>query len=114
MLLTSEWVVKKTLSRIANQIAQESKEQKLRTWIMKCYMGLASHESKDESTLDNETSTKVNLSDSDLVWAKALSDSISPKCQSLPDFLDAIDFALDEVSRRIEFGLACSCIPEEV
>ncbi|ESQ49104.1 hypothetical protein EUTSA_v10020687mg [Eutrema salsugineum] len=36
------------------------------------------------------------------------------KQSTLPDFLDAIDFALEEVSRRIEFGLACSCISEEV
>ncbi|XP_010464619.1 PREDICTED: uncharacterized protein LOC104745140 [Camelina sativa] len=36
------------------------------------------------------------------------------KQSSLPDFIDAIDFALEEVSRRIEFGLACSCISEEV
>ncbi|KAF8069746.1 hypothetical protein N665_1137s0014 [Sinapis alba] len=36
------------------------------------------------------------------------------KQSSLPDFLDAVDFALEEVSRRIEFGLACSCISEEV
>lgn len=36
------------------------------------------------------------------------------KQSSLPDFLDAIDFALEEVSRRIEFGLACPCISEDV
>lgn len=36
------------------------------------------------------------------------------KQSSLPDFIDAIDFALEEVSRRIEFGLACSCISKEV
>ncbi|EOA20002.1 hypothetical protein CARUB_v10000267mg [Capsella rubella] len=28
-------------------------------------------------------------------------------------FLDAIDCALEEVSRRVEFGLSCSCISEE-
>ncbi|CAN8269518.1 unnamed protein product [Cochlearia groenlandica] len=36
------------------------------------------------------------------------------KQSSLPDFIDAIDFALEEVSRRIEFGLACFCISKEV
>ncbi|CAH2054343.1 unnamed protein product [Thlaspi arvense] len=36
------------------------------------------------------------------------------KQSTLPSFLDAVDFALEEVSRRIEFGLACSCISEEV
>ncbi|CAH8354694.1 unnamed protein product [Eruca vesicaria subsp. sativa] len=36
------------------------------------------------------------------------------KQSSLPDFVDAVDFSLEEVSRRIEFGLACSCISEEV
>ncbi|KAG2318377.1 hypothetical protein Bca52824_011590 [Brassica carinata] len=36
------------------------------------------------------------------------------KQSSISDFLDAVDFALEEVSRRIEFGLACSCISEEV
>ncbi|CAA7044418.1 unnamed protein product [Microthlaspi erraticum] len=36
------------------------------------------------------------------------------KQSSLPDFVDAIDFALEEVSRRIEFGLACPCISEDV
>ncbi|KAL1193896.1 PWWP domain-containing protein 2 [Cardamine amara subsp. amara] len=36
------------------------------------------------------------------------------KQSTLPDFLDAIDFALEEVSRRIQFGLACSCISEDV
>ncbi|KAJ4898318.1 Tudor/PWWP/MBT superfamily protein [Raphanus sativus] len=36
------------------------------------------------------------------------------KQSSLPSFVDAVDFALEEVSRRIEFGLACSCISEEV
>ncbi|CAN8270042.1 unnamed protein product [Cochlearia groenlandica] len=36
------------------------------------------------------------------------------KQSSLPDFVDAIGFALEEVSRRIEFGLACSCISEAV
>ncbi|XP_077239579.1 tudor/PWWP/MBT superfamily protein isoform X2 [Tasmannia lanceolata] len=28
-------------------------------------------------------------------------------------FLNAVDCAVDEVSRRVEFGLACSCLPEE-
>ncbi|XP_044507186.1 uncharacterized protein LOC123226707 isoform X2 [Mangifera indica] len=32
---------------------------------------------------------------------------------SLEDFHCAVDCALEEVSRRVEFGLACSCIPEE-
>ncbi|XP_044474044.1 uncharacterized protein LOC123202281 [Mangifera indica] len=32
---------------------------------------------------------------------------------SLEDFHCAIDCALEEVSRRVEFGLSCSCIPEE-
>ncbi|KAJ0249555.1 Uncharacterized protein HA466_0150310 [Hirschfeldia incana] len=36
------------------------------------------------------------------------------KQSRLPGFLDAVDFALEEVSRRVEFGLACSCISEEV
>ncbi|AED90539.1 putative protein [Arabidopsis thaliana] len=29
------------------------------------------------------------------------------------EFRDAIDCALDEVSRRVEFGLSCSCVSEE-
>lgn len=29
-------------------------------------------------------------------------------------FCHAVDCALEEVSRRVEFGLACSCLPEEV
>lgn len=36
------------------------------------------------------------------------------KQSSLPDFVDAVGFALEEVSRRIEFGLACSCVGKEV
>ncbi|KAF4365659.1 hypothetical protein F8388_007492 [Cannabis sativa] len=36
------------------------------------------------------------------------------KLSSTEDFHDALDCILEEVSRRVEFGLACSCIPEEV
>lgn len=35
------------------------------------------------------------------------------KQTSLEDFHYAVDCALEEVARRVEFGLACSCIPEE-
>ncbi|KAK1561977.1 hypothetical protein Q3G72_004204 [Acer saccharum] len=35
------------------------------------------------------------------------------KQSSLADFHYAVDHALEEVSRRVEYGLACSCIPEE-
>ncbi|KAK7267609.1 hypothetical protein RIF29_20287 [Crotalaria pallida] len=33
---------------------------------------------------------------------------------NLENFRLAVDCALDEVSRRVEFGLSCPCIPEEV
>ncbi|KAG7553908.1 PWWP domain [Arabidopsis suecica] len=32
---------------------------------------------------------------------------------NLAKFRDAVDCALDEVSRRVEFGLSCSCVSEE-
>ncbi|KAK2647714.1 hypothetical protein Ddye_015203 [Dipteronia dyeriana] len=35
------------------------------------------------------------------------------KQSSLADFHYAVDHALEEISRRVEYGLACSCIPEE-
>ncbi|TXG59125.1 hypothetical protein EZV62_016954 [Acer yangbiense] len=35
------------------------------------------------------------------------------KQSSLADFHYAVDHALEEVSRRVKYGLACSCIPEE-
>lgn len=35
------------------------------------------------------------------------------KQTSLEDFHYAVDCALEEIARRVEFGLACSCIPEE-
>ncbi|KAK3227657.1 hypothetical protein Dsin_007519 [Dipteronia sinensis] len=35
------------------------------------------------------------------------------KQSSLADFHYAVDHALEEVSRRVEYGLACPCIPEE-
>ncbi|KAF9680310.1 hypothetical protein SADUNF_Sadunf06G0107900 [Salix dunnii] len=34
------------------------------------------------------------------------------KQSNLEDFHDAVHCALDEVSRRVEFGLACPCMPE--
>ncbi|KAJ7977011.1 Serine/threonine-protein kinase ATM [Quillaja saponaria] len=36
------------------------------------------------------------------------------KQSNFEDFQHAVDCALDEVSRRVEFGLACSCMPGEV
>ncbi|XP_027363050.1 uncharacterized protein LOC113870790 [Abrus precatorius] len=36
------------------------------------------------------------------------------KQSNLENFHHAIDCALDEVSRRVEFGLSCPCMPEEV
>ncbi|XP_057984015.1 PWWP domain-containing protein 5 [Malania oleifera] len=36
------------------------------------------------------------------------------KQSNMEAFQDAVDCALDEVSRRVEFGLSCSCLPEEV
>lgn len=36
------------------------------------------------------------------------------KQSNLENFHHAVDCALDEVSRRVEFGLSCPCIPEEV
>ncbi|KAF8069355.1 hypothetical protein N665_1141s0016 [Sinapis alba] len=123
---------------------------------IECSMSFEPHESKGESSLDNDpVAAKVKLSDSDLVWAKVRSHPWWPgqveevfqkgsflvtyfgdcsfawndasriklfrqhfsqmsKQSSLPDFLDVVDFALEEVSRRIEFSLACFCISEEV
>ncbi|KAI7751333.1 hypothetical protein M8C21_023430 [Ambrosia artemisiifolia] len=42
----------------------------------------------------------------DIVWAKKQSTS--------KPYLHAVNCALDEVSRRVEFGLACSCLSKEV
>lgn len=36
------------------------------------------------------------------------------KQSNMESFCHAVDCALDEVSRRVEFGLACSCLSEEV
>ncbi|XP_050380264.1 uncharacterized protein LOC126797634 [Argentina anserina] len=36
------------------------------------------------------------------------------KQSNMEEFQDAVGCALDEVSRRVEFGLTCSCISEEV
>ncbi|XP_068668214.1 uncharacterized protein [Aristolochia californica] len=36
------------------------------------------------------------------------------KQSTLAAFLNAVDCALEEISRRVEFGLACYCIPDEV
>ncbi|CAK7342948.1 unnamed protein product [Dovyalis caffra] len=38
--------------------------------------------------------------------------SLMEKQSNLVDFHDAVHCALDEVSRRVEFGLACPCMPE--
>ncbi|KAG5243615.1 PWWP domain-containing family protein [Salix suchowensis] len=38
--------------------------------------------------------------------------SLLEKQSNLEDFHDAVHCALDEVSRRVEFGLACPCMPE--
>lgn len=36
------------------------------------------------------------------------------KQSNLTAFCNAVDSALDEVSKRVEFGLACRCLPEDV
>ncbi|KAK7393583.1 hypothetical protein VNO78_22141 [Psophocarpus tetragonolobus] len=36
------------------------------------------------------------------------------KQSNLENFHHAVDCALDEISRRVEFGLSCPCIPEDV
>ncbi|GMI96537.1 hypothetical protein HRI_003323000 [Hibiscus trionum] len=48
-------------------------------------------------------------------WIKPFRPNFSQmeKQNNMEEFHHAVDCALDEVSRRVEFGLACSCISEE-